>query len=312
MTGILPVFGEVDRGFYLRLPDDIPDSIRGLANDIRRRGRSDADRVELLDAYFQKGNYRYSMDGLPTGPHALELFLFEKKMGNCEFFASAFALLLRGAGIPARLVGGYLGGDFNEFGGYYLISEDMAHVWVEAYITGKGWVRIDPSSYAQNAGAIWDVPHKRGRLAGWRQAMDSFSHTWNRTVITYDFESQAEAARGAGKRLQGLGTRKSLHKSMRLLLVMVGVAGFVLLVGRRKRLFPSREERLLRSFYHHLEQDCGMKPERGRQGLFELAASSGNGRVRAFVDIYAGAVYRERRLSDDEYGELKRMLRERF
>ena len=63
------------------------------------------------------------MTGLPTGEDALEKFLFESKQGNCEFFASSFALILRGAGVPARLVGGYLGGEYNELGGYFLVSE---------------------------------------------------------------------------------------------------------------------------------------------------------------------------------------------
>lgn len=311
-SGTLPMMTEPDRAFYLKLPDNMAPRIRSLADGIRRKRESDAGRIELLETFFRDGNYRYAIQGLPTGANALEQFLFEKREGNCEFFASAFAILLRAAGVPARLVGGYLGGEYNELGGYYLVSADMAHVWVEALVKGKGWVRIDPSSYAQNAGVFLGRGAKRNLLGKLRLAMDSFNHTWNRTVVTFDFERQLEAARGAGNRLKGFDAGKSLRAALPFLLVLAGAAAVVLLLMHRKRLFPSREERLLRSFYHRIERDCGFKPIPGRQGLFELAAATGNGRVLAFVDIYAGALYRDRRLSSVEYRQLKRILREGF
>lgn len=311
-AGVLPVAGEPDRTFYLELPHTIAPRIRRLADDIRRRGTNDKRRVELLEAYFRTNNFRYSMHGLPTGPHALEQFLFEKRQGQCEFFASGAALILRAAGVPARLVAGYLGGDFNDAGGYYLVSEDMAHVWVEAFITGKGWVRIDPSSWAQNAGVVWGKPRKRGWLDRFRLVLDSLNHSWNRTVITYDFEQQVETARSAGKRLQRLEPRKMLKAVLPVAAVLAGLAGALLLVFRGKNLLLSREERLLASLYRRVERDCGIKVEPSRQGLFELAAASGNGKVRAFVEIYAGAIYRERRLTREEHVRLKRMLREGF
>jgi len=311
-SGVLTVSTEPDLGFYLRIPDAIPPRIQRLADNVRRRGATDARRVELLQDYFRDGGYRYAMQGLPTGTDALERFLFEKKQGNCEFFASSFALLLRTAGVPARLVGGYLGGEYNDLGGYYLVGEEMAHVWVEAFIAGRGWVRIDPSSLAENAAAVWGGPRKRNLLGRFRLVMDSFDHTWNSTVITYDFERQVEAFRGAGKRLQGFEARKALKGALPAMLALAGMFAVVMLLTCRERLFPSREERLLSAFYRRIARDCGIRPQRGRQGLFELALASGNAKVRAFVDIYAGAAYRDRRLTREEYGELKRMLREGF
>lgn len=311
-SGLLPLEARPGRDFYLQLPAGIPLRIQRLADDIRRRGGSDTRRVELLELYFRNNGYRYSMSGLPVGDNALEQFLFEKKQGNCEFFASAHALVLRAAGIPARLVAGYLGGEYNGLGGYYLITEDMAHVWVEAFITGKGWVRIDPSSFAQNAGAVWGGAPKRGLLSKLRLALDSFNHSWNRTIIVYDFERQVDAARSVGQRLQGLEPRKLLKAAWSGLLLLAGVGGMVVLYKRRKWLWPSREERLLRMFYRTVERDCKVKREQGQLGLFELAAACGNRRVRDFVQIYAGAVYRDRKLTSEEYHRLKRMVREGF
>jgi len=312
ISGILSVAAEPDRAFYLELPAGISPRILRLADDIRRRGRDDSRRVELLETYFRTNNFRYSMQGLATGEHALEQFLFEKRQGQCEFFAASFALTLRAAGVPTRLVAGYLGGDYNEMGGYYLISEDMAHVWVEAFIAGTGWVRIDPSSLAQNAGEVWGRPRRQGWVARFRLALDSLDHAWNRTVITYDLERQVEAARSVGRHLQRFDATRVLKTTLPTALALAALIG-ALLAFRGRRLLAPPEERLLRSFYRRVERDCGIKPEPGRQGLFEIAAASnGNGKVREFVEIYAGAVYRDRRLTPEERARLKRLLREGF
>jgi transglutaminase-like putative cysteine protease len=310
--GVLATARGIDRAFYLRLPADIPKRIMQLANDIQRQGGSDGRRLELLEAYFRNSGYRYSMRDLPTGEHAVEQFLFERKQGHCEFFASSFALLLRGAGVPARLVGGYLGGEYNDLGGYYQVTDDMAHVWVEAYIEGRGWLRTDPSSLARNAGDVWGVPKVRTFRMRLRLALDSLDHRWNRTVVTYDFERQVEAARSAGKMLQGLDPGKLFRKFLPWLLLLGGAVGAWWLANRFSWLCASQEERLLRRFYRGIERECGVTVKRGRQGLFEIAELTGNERVREFVDIYAGAVYRDRKLADQEVQRLKRIIAEGF
>ncbi|QEM68975.1 DUF3488 domain-containing protein [Geobacter sp. FeAm09] len=311
-AGILPTAGGIDRAFYLKLPDGIPERVKRLANDIRRRGSNDVRRLELLEQYFRDGNYRYSMRDLPTGEHALEQFLFEKKQGHCEFFASTFALLLRAAGVPARLVGGYLGGDYNDLGGYYLVSDDMAHVWVEAYLDGRGWLRVDPSSLARNAGEVWGGEKQRSLATRLRLFVDSLDHTWNRTIVTYDFEQQVEIARSAGKRLQKFEAGKAARAALPYLLPSLVLAFALVAAVRRPRLFPSQNERLLRRFYRLIERDCGIRVQPGRQGLLEIAGQTGNDRVREFAGVYAGALYRDRKLTHAEAARLRRILKDGF
>src|SRR5690606_18283335 len=94
--------------------------------------------------YFQQQNFQYSLS--PGRILSLEEFLLEKKIGLCSHYSSAVALVLRTKGIPARLVSGFLGGEFNEFGDYYLITQNDAHVWVEALHEGR-WIRIDPTGW---------------------------------------------------------------------------------------------------------------------------------------------------------------------
>ena len=311
-SGALAISGDIKRPFYLALPDNLPSRIRQLADRIRKSGSSDAGRLDQLETYFRNGAFRYSQTGLPTGSAALDTFLFESKQGNCEFFASSFALLLRGAGVPSRLVGGYLGGEYNDLGGYYLVHDGMAHVWVEAFISGRGWVRVDPSAFAQNAGAVWSGQSQKGLLHNLRMLMDSLNHRWDGMVVTYDFERQLDAVRGAGRFVQRLEARSAFRSILPYLLLTAGLFGVLCAAAYRNRLFPSREERLLRAFYRRVEGDCGLRAERGRVGLFELAGQTGNSAVREFVEVYAGAAYRDRRLNDNEWIRLRQLLREGF
>ena len=305
------VKSRIKRDFYLQVPADLPESIQNLAEDIRQ-GQTDEQRLQLLESFFRNNNYRYSRIDLPVGPLALEQFLFRHKQGHCEFFASAFGLLLRSSGVPARLVGGYLGGEYNTLGGYYLIKEDRAHVWVEAFINGKGWVRVDPSSFAVNAGQVWGGAAKPGLIKRFRLALDSFDHFWNRAIISYDFERQLEVARNIGQRLQNFNPGEIFSVILKGIIALGSIVIIFMLYQNRKKLWPAREVRLLKQFHKRIENDFAINVKQGQQGLYEIAAATGAVQVKAFVDLYAGVVYRDRRLSDLEYCQLRQMLQKGF
>jgi transglutaminase-like putative cysteine protease len=304
---VVPLRNTLNSSLYLQLPERFSPRVAQLANKIMGSGVNNRAKIELLENYFRVGNYRYSTKGLATGDAAIEQFLFERKQGHCEFFASSFAMLLRSSGVPCRLVGGYLGGDYNELGGYYLVTEDKAHVWVEAYIEGKGWVRIDPSSFATNAGDVWSAPKSPGLKQRITLLLDSFNYAWNRSVISYDFEQQMNVAQKLGSRFQGLSP------SRLFLLIWPYFAAGLLLFGicfavRRAPQFRSREQRILRHFLREVERKYGVSSTESGKGLFELAAQLDSVYVTGFVTIYAGAVYRDRRLTDEEYGRLLQIV----
>lgn len=307
-NGLVTQLNSASRPFYLQLPDRLPVRIENLASEIVLAGAEDRARVHFLENYFRNGGYRYSTTDLATGDTAVEQFLFEKKKGHCEFFASSFALLLRAAGVPSRLVGGYLGGEYNPLGGYYLVSDAKAHVWVEAYINGDGWVRIDPSSLAANAGEVWTIPASRSLKLRISMAIDSFNHLWNRSVISYDFEQQLKAATGLGARLQDVSMSKILFNSLPYFAGGLLIAG-ISFAFRRTLFFRSREQRILRLFLSKVEQKFNISFVENGKGLFEVASLTGDSHVVDFVAIYAGAIYRDRRLTDDEYRSLRRLLR---
>ena len=311
MGGLLPVKGSIDRDFYLNLPNQLPSRIIALGRSFQKRGQTNSLTVQNISVFFQTGNFNYSMTGLPTGDRALENFLFETRSGNCEFYAASFAILARSAGIPARVVGGYLGGEYNELGKYYLITENMAHVWVEAFIDGA-WVRIDPSSFAMNASSLWGEKKKRDPLLKLRMAMDSFNHAWNRSVITYDFERQVEGARAAARSLQGLKTDRILPAIAPYIMLFTGIGMVGVIFKKRRTFFPTREKRLLRQFYRKIQQDCGISGETDKQGIFEISDAAGNNFARDFAMIYGNAVYHDRKITDEEAKQLRLLLKGGF
>lgn len=300
------VFGEIDREFYLRLPAGLSPRIISLGKGIAGKGRTDRKILSLLEDHYASAGYRYSMKDLPSSSDPVDEFLFEKKSGNCEFFASSFAVLLRAAGVPSRLVAGYYGGDYNDLGGYYLVTEDMAHVWVEVYLRGSGWVRRDPSSFAVNFASARD---DGGRGLGRRLRMlsDSFNYYWNLAVISYDLDRQLRAFRKANSAVRKL----SLPLGKKSFCFSLGAAALVaagwFVFSRRRR--GSREERIVRRFIRRLARKYPGEPIHPATGLNELADRFDEPAVRQFVEIYTGAVYRDRGLTDEETVMLNRLLK---
>ena len=174
---------EGDLSHYVALPRRDLGPIAALAKKVTA-GATGEEAAVSIERYLTGKQFRYSMDRLPVTSDPLGTFLFEGRMGNCEYFASAMAVMLRLSGIPARLIGGYRGGTYNKTGGYYLITQNAAHVWVEAYVAPKGWVRFDPTP----AVAINGPQH--GWFFMFRLFADSLIHYWNSAVITHDFNKQ--------------------------------------------------------------------------------------------------------------------------
>jgi len=150
------------RDFYLVVPERISARTAAAAAQVAASGPGSAERLAALATFFRDRRLVYAQDDLPGGIDPVDTFLFEKRRGYCEFFAAAYVTLARLAGLPARLVGGYYGGEYNALGGYYLVTDDTAHVWVEV-LTDEGlWQRVDPSQWASNAGTVLGT----ARLAG--------------------------------------------------------------------------------------------------------------------------------------------------
>lgn len=180
----------------------------------------------LVEAF---GSFRYALDN-PSGRAAdpLEDFLERSRAGHCEYFASALALALRGRGVPARVVNGYRLGPYNDAGGYYLVTQNEAHSWVEYWDPVLGaWRVADPTPPAP--------PSSFGGqdlLAGLRKWTDALEYHWDRHVVRLSDEDQLAGAAWASGRLDRLA--EGLRGSRSARLAAWGAALLVLaLVGWR-------------------------------------------------------------------------------
>jgi transglutaminase-like putative cysteine protease len=178
----------VDLSKYLYLPS-LDSRISSLAEEITARAPSNYDKAAALEQYLST-HFGYTLQlprTLPRDP--LANFLFERKTGHCEYFASSMAVMLRSLRIPSRIVTGFRGGEFNDLTGQYLVRASDAHSWVEAYFPGSGWVSFDPTP----AGG---VPARTGwsRLRLYADAAASF---WREWIINYDINHQRALGKDA-------------------------------------------------------------------------------------------------------------------
>jgi hypothetical protein len=167
---------------YLQLPRVDP-RVRDLARRVTASAGSNYARAQAVESYLRT-NFSYTLQ-LPGVQEAdpLATFLFQRKRGHCEYFASSMAIMLRTLDIPARVVNGFRGGEYNDLTGNYIVRERDAHSWVEVYFPEFGWVTFDPTPGSSQAGL-------NGRLERLDLYMDAVREVWREWVLNYDFSHQ--------------------------------------------------------------------------------------------------------------------------
>ena len=188
---------------YLRLPPTLDARIPDLARQIAVSSTNSYDRATVIERYLMT-KFGYTLElprVVPKDP--LAEFLFVRKRGHCEYFASSMAIMLRTLNIPSRVVNGFRTTEFNDVTGNYVVRASSAHSWVEAYFPGYGWVSFDPTPGASLGSATgWD------RVSLYVDAMASF---WREWVVNYDANHQKalgeDAMRGSRTLLEGMRDR---------------------------------------------------------------------------------------------------------
>ncbi|TQV67702.1 DUF3488 domain-containing protein [Exilibacterium tricleocarpae] len=243
----------------LQLPDDFNPRARRQAQEwYRDAGSTEAYVERLLDYY--NSDFTYTLEPPPLGRDSVDEFLWGTKRGFCEHFAGSFVFMLRAAGVPARVVVGYLGGELNPLEGYLQVRQYDAHAWAEVWLRGRGWVRVDPTGAvaperieADLRSALSEQESQlvsgvlaldRYRAIAWlnrlRLQWDALNYRWHRRVLGYDSTMQAGLLR------QLLGEVSPL----RVALLVIGVGGAilglialrVLLKGRKPRPSPATRQ----------------------------------------------------------------------
>ncbi|MFU8806133.1 MAG: DUF4129 domain-containing transglutaminase family protein, partial [Bradymonadaceae bacterium] len=180
---------------YLQLPT-IAERTRKLATDITADAETPYQKAEAVIAYFEE-NFTYTTDLPEVDPDdPIASFLFDTRRGHCEYFATSAALLLRSAGVPTRLVNGFLGGTWNEVGSYLTIRQGDAHSWVEVYVHPYGWIPIEPTPPSESPFG------QRSPLVRWASdTYDAMRMAWLKWIIEYDLEAQVRVFRRIGRLL---------------------------------------------------------------------------------------------------------------
>jgi transglutaminase-like putative cysteine protease len=134
------------RRYETTLPLERNPRARQLALDIRARTASDADFARAVLTWFRDNGLEYTLEPGVTSLDSVDTTLFDTKRGFCGHFASSYATMMRAGGVPARVVTGYLGGEWNPVGGYLIVRQSDAHAWTEIWLDGSGWTRVDPTA----------------------------------------------------------------------------------------------------------------------------------------------------------------------
>lgn len=188
---------------WLQLPPRSNPRTLALAARWRSDGLTPEALVERALRMFAEEPFHYTLRPPRLDQDPVDGFLFDTRAGFCEHYASAFVVLMRALGIPARVVTGYQGGERNERDDYWIVRQSDAHAWTEVWLADRGWIRVDPTGAVaperiergapRNMGAIADGFSPGGERSLWhalRLRLDGITHGWNQWVLSYDEQRQ--------------------------------------------------------------------------------------------------------------------------
>lgn len=294
----------------LQLPDGGDPRSRAWAAQLQRQHPQAQALVGALLEHFNREPYGYTLKPPPVGQDSIDEFLFRTRQGFCAHYAGAMVFVLRAAGIPARVVAGYQGGELNPAGNYLSVRQFDAHAWVEYWQAGKGWVSVDPTfqvaperielgleqAVAAEQSFLEESPLSllRYRDVGWlnelRLSWDNLNYGWQRWVLGYRGEQQ----------LRLLQRWFGSLDWQNLALALVGGGGGVLALVALWLFKPWRRERdpqqrLLRRFDRLLARQ-GVQRERG-EGVRAFAGRAAQAlpaqarEIRAFAEAFEAQRY---------------------
>lgn len=301
---------EAKRELTVQLPAQGNPQSRALAQRLFSSSASKQDYIEkVLNHYREQAFYYTLRPPLLDSDHSIDDFLFNSKKGFCEHYAGSFVFMMRAAGIPARVVVGYQGGEWNDKGNFLAVRQYDAHAWTEVWLENQGWVRYDPTARVaperielnletavSEEGSFLESKTfsmaKSPWLTGLRQQLDSTQYAWRRFVLGYDDESQAKLL----KRWFG-------EMSVQKIALLVGslfaaiILLWVLFLGLGKRQpREAIEHQLYRRFCALLEkQGVTRKPSQTPEALSRYASTQLPrlaDEIKAFTQVYSTLCYR--------------------
>ena len=208
-----PVLSTTDQAINLALPAQGNPKSRALARQLFRESGSDPQRyMSAIQRWINQGEFRYTLAPPKLNQNRIDGFLFDTKAGFCEHYSSSFTFMLRAAGIPARVITGYQGGELSNSGNVWEVRQMDAHAWTEVWLEGQGWVRVDPTAFVaperieqgmdamtQTQGAAMFGNGTRAQISyqqyqmlqTLRRLSDQASYYWQKDIVGYDQDKQA-------------------------------------------------------------------------------------------------------------------------
>ena len=289
--------------WYLRLPDDSNPRAAALAQQMHRVAGSDKAFISDVLDMFREEEFFYTLEPPALGSNPVDRFLFDTRQGFCEHYASAFAVMMRAAGLPSRIVLGYQGGEMNPMSDYMIVRQSDAHAWTEVWLPGEGWLRVDPTASVAperinsgmsaarfgDAGASWGLKAPAQWLYNLGLTWDAVNAKWNGWILGYGPENQ-------NRFMQWLGMDEPNWRKMALTLlvsVLVLIGGVSFLLVRRYR--PPRKDEAARLYLKFVRKVAirARSGETPREYATRIAAQNAASatEVNAITDCYLAARY---------------------
>jgi len=194
------------------LPLDRNPRARALALELRASAGSDAEYARAVLDWFRDNGLEYTLEPGVTTLDSVDTTLFDSKRGFCGHFASSYATMMRAAGVPARIVTGYLGGEWNPVGGYLIVRQSDAHAWTEVWLDDTGWTRIDPTAVvaperltrgifdllADSLPATSTFMRNSAWLNRLEHVWDGANQWWQERIVEFDMRAQFDLLRNLG------------------------------------------------------------------------------------------------------------------
>jgi transglutaminase-like putative cysteine protease len=225
-----------------------PETI-SLGKSLAERFDRNEDIIDAVLTMFREQEYFYTLRPPALGDDSVDEFLFGTRRGFCEHYAGSFALLMRAAGIPARVVTGYQGGEYNNVGNYLIVRQSDAHAWTEVWLENRGWVRIDPTAAVSPSRieqglddalsddeSIFRIQNRNPLFGNLLYSWDNLQHSWNDWIINYDDRKQ----RNFLSKLE-LGIENWSDMVFALVFLLLSVTGLFWLIVRYRERPPKPE-----------------------------------------------------------------------
>jgi len=311
---------------YLALTLEYPEELNprsiALGKSLAQRYQSTDEIVAEVLKMYREQPFIYTLQPPALGNNSVDAFLFNTRRGFCEHYAGSFALLMRAAGIPARIVTGYQGGEYNRVGNYLIVRQSDAHAWTEIWIENRGWVRVDPTAAVspsrieqglddalQDETSGFRIRNRNPIFGNLLYSWDNLQHSWNDWVLNYDQRKQQDFL----EQLElGIETWSDMIFALVALLILVAAIFWLVVWYRERPAAPAVYEVLFGRMLKKLSKRGFAKPpwEDTRAFVARLPRAEFPEReqVARIVDLYNHIKYGRRGASTPALVDLRSMV----